>query len=83
MARSQIIRDLAKAQRALDDIYAAQCDANSAMWRAELRIARLESVLKRIAKTANYQKDWGIIVTCFPKDEFEINEYVQLVLAED
>lgn len=78
----QIINNLKKAQRQLDKIEDAQSDALTAMWMAQLRIERLEAVLKRIAKTANYQKDWGIIVTCFSKDEFEINEYVQLVLAE-
>lgn len=79
----RIISKLKKAQRELDRIEHAQTDIATAMWLAELRIARLEAVLKRIAKTANYQKDWGIIVTCFSKDEFEINEYVQLVLSED
>jgi len=79
----RIIGKLKKAQRELDKIELAQTDMATAMWLAELRIARLEAVLKRIAKTANYQKDWGVIVTCFSKDEFEINEYVQLVLAED
>lgn len=79
---SKTINNLKKAQKQMTLLEDAQANAETAMWMAQLRIERLEAVLKRIAKTANYQKDWGIVVKCFSGDEFEIKEYVKLVIKE-
>jgi hypothetical protein len=78
-----VLRQIKRARVKLDKLYFANDDAGLALEAAEMRIKQLEAALKRIAKTANYQKDWGIIVECFSKDEFEIKEYVQWLLEHD
>ena len=79
----RVLGQIKRARQKLDKLYFANDDAGLALEAAEMRIKRLEAVLKRIAMTANYQEDWGIIVKCFSKDEFEINEYVRMVLEKD